>query len=167
MHFCKGQNHLLCANGFFISVLWPWKLSLRDWTISPTYSRPHLQQVIKYIELEVEQFRMLMLLILHLDAYFLWVKLLWKLSLGFKLTLPTYLPTYLSTYLYLPTSLLHLIHVIARAHASTHATSLIRVKSSTQHFCLRYWNKESQRKTKNIRLSSCVFLFLFTVLSLA
>ena len=171
MHFCKGQNYLLCANGFFILVLWLWKLSFRDWTISPIYSRPHLQQVIKYIELEVEQFKMLMLLILHLDTYFLWVKLLWKLSLGFKLTLPTYLPTYLPiylpTYLYLPTNLLHLIHVIAQAHASTHATSLIRVKNSTHHFCLRHWNKECQRKTKNIRLSNCVSSFFFTVLSLA
>ena len=33
-------------------------------------------------------------------------------------------------------SLLHLMSVIARAHTSTCATSLMHVKYSTRHFCL-------------------------------
>ena len=45
-----------------------------------------MQQVIKYIQFEVEQFRVLMFLPSHLVKYFLSVKLLLKISLGFKLT---------------------------------------------------------------------------------
>ena len=33
-------------------------------------------------------------------------------------------------------SILHLIRAIARAHASTRTTSLMRVKNSLRHFCL-------------------------------
>ena len=45
-------------------------------------------------------------------------------------------------------SLIHLMHAIARAHAGTHATSLIRVKNSMRHlfvsYCLGHWNEENK-----------------------
>ena len=69
-------------------------------------------------------------------------------------------------------SLLHLIRAIARAHASTRANSLMRVKNSTRHsfydiHCLRYWNKENERKNKNIKFNSWSFSLIFGKLSLA
>ena len=60
-------------------------------------------------------------------------------------------------------SLLHLIHAITCAHASTHATSLMSVKNNTHHFCL--WHLLSgaleQRKLKNktIKFNSWSFFF--------
>ena len=47
------------------------------------------------------------------------------------------------------------MRVIARAHASTRATSLMGLKNSTRHFCLciyclGYWNEENEKtKTSN------------------
>ena len=52
-------------------------------------------------------------------------------------------------------SLIHLMRAISCAHASTHDTSLMRVKNNTRHFCLWYlllgpWNEENERtKTSN------------------
>ena len=53
------------------------------------------------------------------------------------------------------------MRAIARAHASTRATSLMRVKNSMRHtsaygtYCLGHWKKEAnQRKSKNIKFDS-------------
>ena len=58
---------------------------------------------------------------------------------------------------------IRLIHVIARAHASTRSISLMRVKNSTCQFCLWHllfgpseWRKW---KDKNIKLNSWSFFF--------
>ena len=40
------------------------------------------------------------------------------------------------TYLMMNSCLFHLMREIARAHTSTCATSLMRVRNSTRHFCL-------------------------------
>ena len=54
----------------------------------------------------------------------------------------------------LNTTLFHLIHAIARAHASTPATSLMHVKVSTHHFCL--WNVLLVSFYKKIQLGIAV-----------
>ena len=50
---------------------------------------------------------------------------------------------------------------LSRAHASTRATSLIRVKNSTRHFCLwsgtyclGHWNEKNEIKIKRIKLNN-------------
>ena len=52
-------------------------------------------------------------------------------------------------------SILHLMHAIARAHASTRATTSMRVNISTRQFCydtycLAQWKEENERKNKNL-----------------
>ena len=61
-------------------------------------------------------------------------------------------------------SLLYLMRAIARAHASTRANSLMRVKiahtiSVYDIHCLGHWNKENKRKNKNVKFNSCSFFF--------
>ena len=58
------------------------------------------------------------------------------------------------------TSPLHLIRAIARAYASTRATSLMRVKNSTHHLCLRHLivsvnaMKKIYKMNKNMKFNS-------------
>ena len=57
-------------------------------------------------------------------------------------------------------SLLHLMRAITRAHASTRAISLMRVKNSIHHFCFwhllsgtlerRKWKKEQEHQIKQV-----------------
>ena len=58
------------------------------------------------------------------------------------------------------------MRVIARAHASTCATSLMHVKNRALHSvyktnCLGHCNEENERKIKNIKLKSCHFALNF------
>ena len=62
------------------------------------------------------------------------------------------------------TSLLHLMRAIARAHASTLATSLVHVKIARttivyDTYLLGHRNEENDRKIKNIKLNSWSFFF--------
>ena len=55
-------------------------------------------------------------------------------------------------------SLPHLMRVIARAHASTRTTSLMRVKKARATsvydiYCLGHWKEENERKNKNIKFN--------------
>ena len=64
-----------------------------------------------------------------------------------------------------PLSLFHLMHVIARTHGSTHATSLMHVKSSTaiyvyDTYCLRHRNKKMKERTKTSNFIADHFLNL-------
>ena len=56
-------------------------------------------------------------------------------------------------------SLLHLIRAIARAHASTRTTSLMRLKKSTatsifDAYCLGHWNEKNETRSKSIKLNN-------------
>ena len=48
------------------------------------------------------------------------------------------------------------MHVIAKAYANTHATTLMCVKNSLHHLlvygtdCLGHWNEENERRNKSI-----------------
>ena len=61
-------------------------------------------------------------------------------------------------------SLFHLMCATARAHASTHGTSLMRVKNSMHNLCL--WNEENERTEKS-NLIVDHFSLTFLNLSLA
>ena len=74
----------------------------------------------------------------------------------------TYSPSTDSLMAYSPAvivSLIHLMHAISRAHSSTRATSLMRVKNSSCHFfydthCPGPLNEENERKVRYIKLNS-------------
>ena len=68
--------------------------------------------------------------------------------------------------------LLHLIGVIAHAHASTHVTSLMHAENKHMPLlfmthCLGHWNEENERKIKNIKLNGWSFFLTFVSLLLA
>ena len=58
-------------------------------------------------------------------------------------------------------SLLYLVHAITRTNASTRATSLMSVKNSTHHFCLKHLVpgtlKLKKWKNKNVKLKLSFF----------
>ena len=58
------------------------------------------------------------------------------------------------------------MHVIASAHVSTYATSLIHVANSTppsayDTYCLGHCNEKNEKKIKNIKLNSDHFPLTF------
>ena len=64
----------------------------------------------------------------------------------------------------LPSSLFHLMLAVARAHASTRVTSLMRIKDSTPTSVYNTYSlgrKENERNTKSIKLNSYHFSLTF------